>query len=281
MTKNINNLSIGLLLVSISLFAAEQTPIVDPQTGIVNEYMQLQLKTVGLLPQSYHIKDVDALLQERCFQRNYDLFRDGGTSNFDITPKQAVQSLELEYAQHKDTLPKEKVEADVIIPMGVTTDVALKKRILILSKLKALKYPLAKIHFCGKKELSEPLPQEIESVPWDVVISDEEMDILEGCLHKLKLQTNYLYVVADEPLGRKMSEVVKVWSEGKGINTLGYASFPETDYQNDIQAYGYNNEHLPTKEEQAVAFCKSSWNFHARSIHTAFVHWQKNQKDKS
>ncbi len=257
----------------------------DPESGIINPRFKQQLDKVGIIVKPHfldvstdHIKNVNEELQiNGCFQKDWDLYKKGGTSAFQINYEQAVNFLEDEYSDREIMMPRERRIAHAIFPCGV--EATMHKRFNSLSESIKQGYQYSKLHFIVKDEkdkenvlnlISTDYKELLNEIDINIVVANTELDILEKGLKQLKdgteLSKEYI-IITDPTFAPKVEMIAAQVLDNR--QCLGIASAPIKDWRVDMNLYGYESA-LESHEKATIAWASSAWNFKARQVNTEF-----------
>lgn len=272
----------------------------DLQTGKITPRFQKQLNICGIKLHAHfphlpadHIKNVDKELQTNgCFQKDYEVYKNGGSSKLQLTEKQAVAFLEDDYSDRVQIMPKvshKNIPADAIVGCGV--EPTMHKRFDTIAKAIANGYTFAAIHFIVKDEsfremieklIKEQYSEVIKGMPINFIIANVETDVHQAGLNQLQKQngliTNNYIMVTDIMLAPKVELFAKSILNNK--NFLGIAASAVTDYKKDMNIYGYQKAFKGNVTKAIIAFVCSAWNFKAREVHSELAIYEANKREK-
>lgn len=273
-------------LTSVSALAPKTNTLFDSNNGYITPRFKRQLELVGIVSKQffpeydpYHVINVDQHLQTNgCFQKDWDLYKNGGSSTFKITYAQATAFLDDEYSDREMIMPREKGNgaSNAIFPCGV--EATMRKRFISLRESieKGFKYDI--IHFITlnttnaeevKQIMTEKQYQELlEGIKVNIVIAESNDNIFEKGLGMLAANPslgNEYVIITDPTLAPKVEGIAT--SILKDRKCLGIASAPIKDWKIDMNLYGYESS-LKSHESAVIAWASSAWNFKARQVNT-------------
>jgi len=274
----------------------------DLSTGLIKPNFQRQIEVVGIVVkqhfseyQQYHIKNVNAELQVNgCFQKDFDLYKNGGTSEFHISNEQAIAFLDDEYSKRTATLPETRGElVDGVICSGIFTDSVkptLHKRFLGLKE--SLQngdryrnvYVICKneqIKDIAKEYVQENLKNAFENISFVYVVSNVETDIGMHGLKKIESEEHPLkkYVVISDPTSMGKDYQIATTTLSQEFECLGVAASPVKDWSLAMNDYGYEKS-LGSKEKATIAWARAEWNFIARQVNAELRSYEASHLNK-
>ncbi|MEC7839833.1 MAG: hypothetical protein VX777_07320 [Chlamydiota bacterium] len=234
----------------------------------------------------YFIENVNDHLQScGCFQKNFELYRDGGDSAFKLTYEQAIDILNLEQAQETVTMPREKIQADAVFLCGVKPTV--------VGRFKSLKaaidngYNISTIHFISGNEEHKALVKSLVENEYQGLIGDRDVTytvaidssaIFESGLKDIESQISDNYMIISDPKFASKVEGIAIRAI-PSRHSIGVASVPPFSSWNErVKAFGYTVEKLGSEEKATIALARSSWNFIARAVHAELRNYKSIHK---
>ena len=262
----------------------------DLETGQPGDLIRQYLTIANIEPQqvlsdypSDHVLNLDRLLQTNgCFQRDYEFYKNGGRSPFNLIIDQAKKFLDLNYSVRQDIIPRyspDQIEGDidVVFEGGV--------RYTVTTGLRSLKtmmeqgYSFRKIHFSFINPMQENIDKLKVDTNYDIIfknlqyepyVCEPNQNTLEVNLRSMKDHLAKRYVIVSDPIRCRKSEQTAKGILGDDYSCLGIISIPSKDWTLDMKEYGYLDD-----DEATIAFAKSAWNFIARQIHTEADQFKK------
>ncbi len=275
---------------TIEVKNAQSQTLFNLNTGIIEPMFKRQLELVGIVSKQIfsdynadHVMNVNEVLQKNgCFQRDFDLYKNGGTSEFKITVKQAKVFLDHDYSHRSEVMPTQKSIPHAVFPCGV--EPTMHKRFNSLKESMDKGYQYQNIHFimkdsAAKAEVSAMVDKEykelLKNVSVNFVVADTDLNIFEEGLATLDDQLKAGYaIISDASFASKVGTIAT--RVLPGVPFHGIASSPIKDWTREMNLFGYNKA-LGSPEKAAVAWAQSAWNFKARQVHSEMRAWQAKQ----
>lgn len=260
----------------------------NPETGTITERFKNMLDLVGLVSErvfpeydAYHLLNVDALLQKKCYRLEWDYFKDGGAPAFKMRFEQAEKFLDLDCSAQIKMLPQYVSEpVDAIVCSGVyphSLPATLSKRLHGLHtsiEEQNLYYDVVYV-LCKNEEISrlsekyikENFQEKFHGVTFRYIAANVETEIGATGLKKLKESARKLkkYVVLSDPsfAEKDFLNALKILTEN---TCLGVAAVPMSDWKRLMELYNYDEKKLGGYKKMVKAFAYSQWNIKARSV---------------
>jgi hypothetical protein len=252
-------------------------------TGAISSEFKKQLELVNIVIEKgafpdldpYHLLNVDAVLQKNgCFQRDWDLYKKGGSSAFKIDFNQAKAFLDYDYSLYSTIMPRQKKLASAIFQCGV--EGTMRKRFRSLQESLNQGYTYDSVHFITKdapakeeveKLISEKYKETLQGMKTFFAVANSEIDIFEKGLKLLEPSSSLgkVYVIITDPtFAGKVEGITTRILQNR--TCLGIASVPVNNWKEDIDGYGYEKA-LGSFEKATIALASSAWNFKARQVH--------------
>ena len=258
--------------------------ICNLNTGLISSEFEQQIKVIGLQFCAYypehsnkHIKNVARLLDENCFQRDLDYFKNGNTSAFSLslTAEKAQAFMQAELKSRKTIMPSQKQMEQAIFFAGF--EGTMKARLKSLEEFYHLGYQCDQLHFIARnnqeKEIAVNAIEKsqcarlLNEQKYDFTVLNTQGPVIEKGLRRLAKSSAFFgsyAIISNHTYDSKFVMLAQHYLP-KGF--LGLASSPITDLDEELAVFEFNQ--CENRDTNLINRVATFWNIKAREARDA------------